>query len=66
MKKYAVHPGWIGNAWFSFERLIELYDVPKEECIEWDGNFDADVDNYIHLHPRADGVYHSPEKEDPK
>lgn len=67
MKRYAVHPGWIGDAWFSFERLVQLYGVPKEQCFStFVVPTSADNSELIHLHPRTDGVYHSPEKTEEK
>ncbi len=66
MKKYAVHPGWVGDKWLSFDRLVELYGVQESECFDWDDPVGEHhypyPDNLIHLYPREDGVYHSPEK----
>lgn len=63
--KYAIHPGWIGNTYLSFSRLVKLYGLKEMDCVEYTIEPPAGQEaHYIHLHPREDGVYHSPEKTD--
>lgn len=62
MKKYAIHPGWVGDKWISFERLVKLYGVPRAQRISVQAEGYHPSEDLIHLHPREDAVYHSPEK----
>lgn len=65
MIKYMIHPGEVqskndGDIHFiSYERLIELYGVPRQECLNADRpeHHRGLRVNLIHLYPRRYGKY---------
>lgn len=66
---YAIHPGEVvsktdGERHFiGYHRLIELYRLPPEKCIEWKFplSLRGNEKFFIHLYPDQEGVYRNPE-----
>ena len=68
MKKYALHPGWVTSKTdgdrhhISTEQLINLYRLPRRDCIVWDRTVPDRIkglnhDDYIHIYPNYHGNY---------
>jgi len=63
MKKFALHPQELKTGeYISFDNLVELYNLDKENCIGWyDNDFETYVglnaNDYIHLYPREEIDY---------
>lgn len=67
-KKYALHSGTVSSSdgdlhEIKAHQLQILYQLDRNDCIIWDSrnSIGRNWDDYVHLYPRDDGNYITPE-----